>query len=662
MAFALFVLSGLALGAALGSAFTRLPGSRPYEDDAAAILDTLCAMGVSALAVWVATSWVLAFAGALRAVPLTVASAIELGIGLAWLYRSRGAAPRTYRMMSRWTLVAATVAFLPAVLWIPFVLWRGTVLPPYSHDALSYHLPKAVLLMEAGGYRFFDIPEPRIATWPWNYELLLADSMVLTGSDHLTAALSTFSYALVVLFAARTAAAWWGGGSHVALVGAIVATAPVVVLHSGLHKNDLLFCALAMGALAWSARWLAAGCAASGLLAILALALALGTKLSAPLVIAPAGVLLFLGARRYRDAVGWRTVGVVCLAAAVASPLLGSGIYLVNLVHVHKPFLSPPQPRGYGVWSNIWEFTSMLVLSPFANDHHQAVWNVFHRAYWWWPENDVWASDWGPIASALAFLLIPCVWRYRGPPSRTERVATCVAALFTYVFLLPINVVPPGFYNSFVRYTVFAMPLVACWTLSPVLLEIERRAGRLAVAAGMLLAVGVAAVGARSLYAFGLHDAYAPIGYVAYMLDHPDSRIPFVRTNRAATALDLLAPPDDVSAFDVGFDTWVYPAYGARWTRRVEFLRPGDGEVAIPDDANWVAIDRSWHIFFGNPRFVDMGKWHLIGRGQPTEDDVKVYRQLAKDPRFELVYDDRQQNQALFHRKRAQATAVRAPR
>jgi hypothetical protein len=652
MAFALFVLSGLALGAALGSAIVRLPGSRAYEDDAAALFDTLCAVAVSALAVWIATSWVLAFAGALRAAPLTVASAIELAVGVGWLYRSRRAATRTYRMMSRWTLAATVIGLLPVVLWVPFVLWRGTVLPPYSHDVLAYHLPKAVLLMQADGYRFFDIPDPRIATWPWNYELLLADSMILTGSDHLTAALSTFSYVVVVLFAARTAAAWWGGGSHVALVSAIVATAPVVVLHSGLHKNDLLFSALAMGALAWSARWLAAGCVASGLLAILAVALALGTKLSAPLVIAPVGVLLFLGARRHREVAGWRTLALVCVGAAVASLLLGSGVYAANLVHVHKPFLSPPQPRGYGVWSNIWEFTSMLVLSPFANEDHKAVWNVFHHAYWWWPENDVWSSDWGPLASALAFLLLPCLWRYRGGASRTERAATCLAALFTYVFLLPINVYPAGFYNSFVRYTVFAMPLVACWTLSPLLLEIERRAGRFAAAAGVLLAVVVAAGGSRSLYTFGLHDAYAPIEYVAYVLDHPDSRIPFVRTNRAATALDLVAAPDDTSAFDLGFDTWVYPAYGAGWTRRVEFLRPADGEVAIPDEANWVVVDRSWNVFFGHPRFVDMGKWYLLGRGHPTDEDLKVYRQLVKDDRFELVYDDRQENQALFHRKR----------
>jgi hypothetical protein len=46
-----------------------------------------------------------------------------------------------------------------------------------------------------------------------------------------------------------------------------------------------------------------------------------------------------------------------------------------------------------------------------------------------------------------------------------------------------------------------------------------------------------------------------------------------------------------------------------------------------------------------------MGKWQLLGRGAPSDDDLKVYRQLLADPRFELAYDDRKQNQAVFHRR-----------
>ncbi len=657
MALALFVLGGLALGAAVASALASLSGARRYDDDAAAVLDVLCAAGVCALAVWVATSWALAYAGALRATPLTLAGGIELATGVLWLSRSRSASRRSYRAMSRSTLLATMLALAPVALWVAFVGWRGTILPPYNHDALSYHMPKAVLLVEAHGYRFFDVPETRIATWPWNYELLLADSMILTGGDGWTAALSTFAYVLVILFAARLAAAWWGGGVHVALASAVVATAPVVVLHSGLHKNDLLFSAFALGSFAWSARWAAAGCAASALLAGVALALAIGTKVSGVLVIPPVVVALAIGAWRRRAALRGRgrlaVLALGCPGAALASSMLGSGSYVANVVRAHALFLPTPSVRGYGVWSNIWEFTSMLILAPFAaSPDHMTVWNPFHRAYWWWRDNDVWSSHWGAFASSLCLVLGPSLWRYRKDGDARERAFAGLSALFAYVFTLPVDYPPHGFFCGFVRFTVFAIPVVVALTLSPGLLELERRAGRFGTLVKVLPAAGVAAFGVRMLTTFGLHDAYAPLEYVEHVLDHPDNRVPFVRRNRAASVLDTVAPATDACALDVGIDTWVYPAYGRGWTRRVEFLKPAAGDVAIPESADWVAIDRSWNVFFGHPGFADMSQWALIGKGVPTDGDVKVYRQLARDPSFDLVYDDRQENQALFHRKR----------
>jgi hypothetical protein len=652
MTFALLVLAGLVLGTALATALFRLAGAggaRDHEDDAAAVLDRLCASGVCALVVWVATSWALAAAHLLRAAPLVAASLLELAAGAAWLYRSRDAMGRTYRMMPRATLAATCVALAPVGLWVAFVFWRGSVLPPYNHDALAYHLPKAVLLLREGGYRFFDVPETRIATWPWNYELLLADSIILTGGDHLTAAVSTFAFVLFALLAARIAAVWWGGGAHVALVTGVVTSTPIAVLHSGLHKNDLLFSVLALGALSWGGRWLAAGCLASAVLAILTLGLAVGTKLTAAVVVPPVLALLVVGARRHRaGAREWR----LALSAAAAALAFGAGSYVTNLVHLHRPFLSPNQQGVYGAWSNFWEFPPMLVIAPFANGNHGAVWNVVHHAYYWWPENDVWTSNWGAILSLLLVVLVPCIWRYRRDgASRVERTATSLGTLFTFLAILPVDGVPHGFFNQFPRYTLFAIPIVAAWTISPALLELGARAGRFATAASLLAAAGVAAFGARSLYVFGLHDAYAPLDYVAHVLDHPDDRIPFVRRNRAGSVLDVLAAPGDTCAFDVDFDGWIYPAYGARWTRNVELLRPAAGDVTIPDDADWVAVDRSWNVFFGHPKFVDMSRAYWLGRGKPTDDDLKVYRQLSRDPRFELVYDDRVQNQAVFHRK-----------
>ena len=135
-------------------------------------------------------------------------------------------------------------------------------------------------------------------------------------------------------------------------------------------------------------------------------------------------------------------------------------------------------------------------------------------------------------------------------------------------------------------------------------------------------------------------------------MDHPDDRTPFVRRNRAASVFDTIAGPYETCAIDVGFDTWIYPAYGSGWTRTVDFIRPSAGDAVIPDAADWVLVDRSWNVFFGHPKFVNMGRAQFLGRGRPSDADLKVYRQLRDDPRFELVYDDRSQNQAVFHRRR----------
>ncbi len=669
MGLAVFVAAACLLGMAIARALSRTSRSAaplgrfahvPYGDDTTDLLDGCARALVLALAVALATSWVLALAGALRSSALVACALLELAGAAFWLYRTRDARPKVYAAPDRSTTAVVVVALAPVVLWTAFVAWRGTLLPVYNHDALAYHLPKAVLLAKAGRFQLFDVPESRIATWPCNYELLLADAMLLTGSDQLTAAVATFSYVLFVVLAARLAAAWWGGGGHVAIVAAAVATAPLVVLHSGLHKNDLFLASASLAAFVWASRWAAVGCGPSALLAAVALALALGTKVNAVFVVACVAPLLVFGAARWRvrPAIAAGFVG----ASAGGAALLGAASYAVNLAVLHRPFLSPPLGQGshlYGAVANVWQYTTMVLIAPFSRSPN-AVWNPFHGAYWWWPSNDIWMSHFGALLSMLALLLPIAVWRYRrAGPGAPERGLASAAALAAYLLTLPLESRPIGFFGAYGRYVLFVAPFVAAWTLGPFARDAERAsteargAARLvATLTGPALALAVASLGAMSLWRFGVHDEYAPIGWVAYELEHPDDRTPFVRRNRAANVFDAAAGPDERCAIDVGFDTWVYPAYGREWTRTVDFLRPAPpGEAVIPDEANWVIVDRTWNVFFGHPDFVDMGHARFLGRGRPSAEDLRVYRQLRKDPRFELVYDDREQNQALFRRK-----------
>ncbi|HSY20807.1 MAG TPA: hypothetical protein VK841_01765 [Polyangiaceae bacterium] len=653
-----FALGGAVFALAVWSILRRLADTPSGDDTATSLLDGACATAILAFATWIATSWALALPHWLSRPTLVAAGLLELVIGGFILVRAGALRSREIGTFDRVTAAVSLIALSPVVLWIAFVAWRGTVLPVYNHDALAYHLPKAVLLIGGHGFHAPDVPEARIATWPWNYELLLADTMILTGGDHATAALSTLAYFLFVLFAARIASSWWGWGAHAPVAASIAAATPIAVLHSGLHKNDLLMAVFALASLVWSARWLARGCRASAVLAVVALLLAIGTKVSGFFVVAAvAPILLFglFGRRAQRPRLSGRELMVAAGGSVALALALGGWPYVDNLLRIHR-LASPPQMTGgagYGDGSNIWTYTVLAFLRPFEGEG--GVWNPFRGETWWWLSNDVWMSHFGALISVLAAGLVPCVLLFRKRGSRMarlERAAASLGALALYVITLPTQMRPVGFFATFGRYVLFIVPVVVAWTVSPLLVAVAQRAGAMRAPVLLAAAAGSFAWAVYIMLAFGVHDAYAPIEWVAHMLNHPEDRVPFVRQNRAASVFDAVADSKQICAIDVGYDTWIYPAYGADWTRKVEFLRPAAGEIAIPDDAGWVIVDRSWNVFFGNPGFVDMGQArNFLGRGEPTREDLKVYRQLRRDPRFVLVYDDRSQNQALFRRK-----------
>lgn len=651
MGLLVFVLGGLAFAVALRGVLGRLPDTSPYATGGTTwILEWASSTALLALATWVAGSWILALTHCLRPGPLIVLGAIELAVGGAWIAKHwpRGA---ILDVRDRWGALSVLIVLAPVLLWTAFVSWRGTLLPVYNHDGLSYHLPKAVLLLKNGGFGAFDVPEPRIATWPWNYELLLSDVMQLTGDDHLTASISTFSFVAFLLFAARLAAGWWGDGPHVGVLTALAAACPIVVLHSGLHKTDLLVAVLTLAALLHGARWFAVGCTASAALAAVAVLLSIGTKVNGFFVALAVAPLLFWGAWRRRERFGLAGFALACAALVPASILFGAWSYCVNLWRLHRLILVPPMigGTGYGDWSNLWLFTYLALVKPFGPP--QAVWNPFAHAYWWWPSNDVWQSHFGVPFSLGALLLLPCVWRYRTRGARTERAAASLAALAIFAMTVPIRVRPVGYFATSGRYLVAIVPVVLAWTVCPILVDLDR-ARRWRPYLLSAVALGVAFFVGQSVLEFGVHDQYAPLEWVKYEMDHPDDRTPFARRNRAGNVFDAVAGERETCAVDVGFDTWVYPAYGRHWTRKVEFLDEA-GDASVPDDANWVLVDRSWNVFFGHPAFTDTGKAFLIGRGQPTDSDLRVYRRLRDDARFRLVYDDRAQNQALFRREPA---------
>src|SRR2546430_440155 len=114
------VLSGAIVAAGCGVA-RRLRGDAP-------LLVTGALIGVI---LWIAVNWALAIAFALTRRNLLIAAGIFVVAGCASPRRPRRISPRAW----------SAVAFAAIAVWCAFVLWRGGVVPPASHDALTYHLP-----------------------------------------------------------------------------------------------------------------------------------------------------------------------------------------------------------------------------------------------------------------------------------------------------------------------------------------------------------------------------------------------------------------------------------------------------------------------------------------------------------------------------------------
>jgi hypothetical protein len=631
------------------------PCGGPFERTASAL--------TTALVLLLATTWALAIPRVLTTFSLAASGSIVGLFGVLLLLRS----PRTTGVagFGRRTFLFALAICAPLLLWTGFILYRGWLLPPCSHDALSCHMPRAALIVRAEGYAFFDSTTMTVSAYPANFEMLLADVILLYGNDRVTEWVCTAGYWYLLVLAGALTERWWGRGLHVLAVVLLTALLPVALIHSGAHKNDLLMSSMILGAAMWGARWAVRGGLMPFLLVWSCVCMAVGTKLSSPFLIAGLVPLLL-----WRIVVLWRGPGLGSLfsgskrrilavvgVVVALSLLLGSATYLTNLRVLHTPF--PTQTdygfhEGYGDWANLWRFPYLLLTRPFsANDG--AVWVPWRNEYWFWPKWNIYMSEFGAVTTLLVLLLPFAIWRYgrKGDvETRRERFAACVVGVITFAFIMPLQLRPLGFFAVFVRYLMYAPPLIAAWTAAPMLKELIERTPRFPqVGWGILAAIS-------GLFLFeanraAKNDNFAPLAVVAQAMDNPalDRTIPMRPTN-AGSFVDRVAGPNDVVAFDGEFDAWTYPIFGRNLTRTVVPLHLVPGvPMEIPPEVKWVVIDRNWNMIWGAPDFHDMGQVPtLLFRGRVTEIDMQLFRQLSADRRFRLVYHFRPLMQAVFER------------
>jgi hypothetical protein len=643
----------------VGSELLRKLWSRwdPEERNETSGLELAAAGALAGVSAWVAASWILALTHTLTAMPLWILTGTTILAAIGIVFRHA----RTLKQIqvSRETTLAL-IALTPLLLWLAFMLWRGLVVPVASHDALAYHMPKAVMLERAEGWEMFEAADIRIGKYPFNYELLLADMLILAQSDRYTEWLSAVFWIFILLTAAAMVRRWWGPGAlSIGCTVLAVATAPILLLHSGAHKNDLMVGWFALCALFWGARWAQRGGSVPLLLTILALGMGLGTKttiVAAGLGLAPFFLVRIIKEVRHRRLRASDLFST--LTAAGATLVLGGGFtYVVNLMRVpHVADMTRAAETGtaitnitWGDWSNLWQVPYLLLTVPFSKNLLGA-WMPWHERYTFWPHYELYFSHYGRLFT-ISLLALPLVlWLLRRDEGRrvnAEWRVSFIAASLAIVIMLPTMFRPIGFFGTMSRYFLFIVPIVFAYVIPPLIAIAQTRAPRmLAVIPGLLVVVfSIEAVLAAS------RDRFVPLEYALWAAENPGTRFIYFYPFRSASMVDRVAAPDDTIAVDGSFDTWIYPAYGRDRTRPVVLLDESSTPDSIPAEVDWVIIDRSWNAVWSNPKFKDLSQMsEYFLTGEASEADIRLLAALIKDPRFKLMYHEPSMNQAVFRR------------
>jgi hypothetical protein len=632
------------------------------------VAERFSSAALCAILFWIALSWSLALIGMLYSEWLlgTVAVAVIAVVLLSLRNRGTAAthAPQeepTEQPAQRPLRSAVIVALVPIVLWTGFLLWKGYVTPPATHDALVYHLPRAALLAQSGTYQEFHYSDKRIDELPPNYELLLATIIGISGHDRFTAAFSTVLYLLFLIQAAALAQRWWGPGIHRYVVVLVVAGTPLMMLHGAAIKNDLLITYLIVAALLWCGRWLRDGEWPAALWAILATTGAAGTKPHGLILGALLAPVLIWGAvlawRKGR--VNSRNLCAVVIVSVLAFPLLGGMHYVKRLTvsRTDRPATSvtssPLRPiilTGYGEWSYLWQAPLLIWMAPFSSDEMD-VYVPWRGERWFWPRYDVHDSNFGWLISLLVLLLPWSLWRFKdgGAEAVRERMVIFTAGIGIALLVLPVRFTAYGHISAFPRYLLYLPVLIATLSLSPIICRLEagKRQQR-GFAFGIVLILSALFLDLAPVMA--VRDRYVPLRDVQWAAAHPGTRVIQEMTHRAATLLDVLAGPTDSVDVYGGFDTWIYPVMGARFQRNIHFV---DSYEEIRPDAEWVLVDRAHQVVWGNLK-GDVTNWEeKMFRGQVSAYDLNFMRRLAADPRYETVQLRPEGAQAIFRRKKA---------
>ena len=572
----------------------------------------------------------LSILGAVGAAGYAVGQAVLLvAAASVWLARGRPRPPRVdvalRPAVRRHRILTGLAAVVGGA--IVYQLFIAVATPPNNWDSMSYHLPRAAEWLQRGAVEYVpDPPTDRINALQPGSELEILWTFAFLGRDTVAALPQLFAElaSLVGIYAIARRIGF--GRPDSVFASLVAATLTQVALQSVTTQNDLLSASFVVAAAA-----LVLGRSRTEvMLAGLALALALGTKLTAMYAVP---VLLGLAVatlprRRLAE----------CVAAAVgAFAVFGAYGYVLNLVETGSPLGDPSATEPYRPAEITWDGTASTVarigyrfvdlsglhpktvvvdaiedggrwafdvLGIESNPPETSVALPFDFSVAQAANEDI--SFFGPLAVlllfplSLGFTVVTIVRR-----SRWERLALALA--------LPVTALEIALTY---RYNIW----LGRFLITPVLLTMPLAA---VVYRRRPVAAGVALVGAVTLFAAHAFNSAKPTGLegtqAVWSLPRSQAQAltrPEMEEEIAAVARRI---PPDARVGIVDLAEWVYPLYGSGLDRRIVSLPDADPLRAAEEiDLVWVVVGRSdrrpqARASWGETHFSDSG-WTIYRR------------------------------------------------
>ncbi len=469
------------------------------------------------------------------------------------------------------TRLAAALVGLTSV---GLAIFASLLMAPWSWDGLGYHLPFAFDAIAEGTMRPIASSAPYVNSYPHLGDVFLVGfRLSLLDGTFIELAQLCFTPLLVLVVALWARRAGVPTSRGLAL-GMLLLAIPAVALQLAANYVDVVYATLAVATFFY-----ASGSIDPRSLALFAVAagLTLGTKPSAPPLVALACVLVLVRAWN-RSRIG---EAVLAVGGALA---IGSWKYVENLAVHGNPIwpvelrLGPISIRGL---TTMDELASMGLRPPMRDDGWLS--RLFESWTTVFPDRYVYDMRVGGLGPLFVFVLLPATVATIVAAARSERFLARARVVALPVALLALaTLASPGAYWA--RYT-FAVPaalLVLALAASQALPDRMRAIGDggavIAAALGLVLAFPGYSVGGPSLIALASMDSNARER--AFGLDEYESEFVSARA---------LVHRGESFAYDAGFGLAgrLYPFDGRA---RVVFLEhdpeTADELVGFVDDAH----------------------------------------------------------------------------